>query len=837
MSVTDSLFNSSFFGRDGYRYWIGKVPFSKTINEGYNWGERVPVRILGYHTEDRSILPDKDLPVAIIKRPTSMGSGNNASSGIVGGELVTGYFVDADQAQQPIIDGILGWFDKDAPSITGNEYQDVNSGVNPFESSFPYTDNLPFWRVAAEGKLPDIGSNTSTQGKESKPSGNFKATVVSDSTPYSYFVPSNGNTWEMMNLMEEFSGPNNCGTDTISRIQVEISKIATILSGVKKYYALYVLGTVNKVYDFAGQINNIIENIAAVLRTLIQRVRNWVLRQVRQLISNAIDLILGDVSKDLADSILAKVLDILFCIFQTTIDELPGLIGDFLAALLNKLASAPLCAAEKFVNALINNVLGALQGALNEAMEEISTYLDGILDIGGAIMDVIDQILGILGFLCLTKNCSEVTKFNSSPWGGPTKQQKDNYNEFLTKLEIPDPTAGALSWLEASGLGDTSGPSACDIAGGNECTPPTVSIFGGNPTAEALASAVVSRKGNIIGVLLSQAGSGYKYPPFVAFDDPCNYGSGGAGYAEIDVDGGLTGIVITNPGWGYIDVPDGSNSNDPNDFAKSPVGGGEDGVLIDLPTIIDDTENADGGGGTINPGVPIPGSGDLPGIDIPDSGNQIDDGDGDDTLTLDPGDGIDDTIIDIGPGDGGEDDTNIIVPVVGCLTGFTIISTGYGYAQGDTFIVTPPMPGLILEGRYTDSGQLVEIVIKGEQCGFVEIPDVTINSKTGNGVRVKPNILFTEASKFTIEEQRRYRSSTLSVIQCTSKPKELVGYVNGQPYYGPYHIHKGKKMVGAAHNPRPHAFIFDTAEESLNQLEPTVIRRNTVSSTPEDINQ
>jgi hypothetical protein len=641
----------------------------------------------------------------------------------------------------------------------------------------------------------------------------------------------------MMNLMEEFSGPNNCGTDTISRIQVEISKIATILSGVKKYYALYVLGTVNKVYDFAGQINNIIENIAAVLRTLIQRVRNWVLRQVRQLISNAIDLILGDVSKDLADSILAKVLDILFCIFQTTIDELPGLIGDFLAALLNKLASAPLCAAEKFVNALINNVLGALQGALNEAMEEISTYLDGILDIGGAIMDVIDQILGILGFLCLTKNCSEVTKFNSSPWGGPTKQQKDNYNEFLTKLEIPDPTAGALSWLEASGLGDTSGPSACDIAGGNECTPPTVSIFGGNPTAEALASAVVSRKGNIIGVLLSQAGSGYKYPPFVAFDDPCNYGSGGAGYAEIDVDGGLTGIVITNPGWGYIDVPDGSNSNDPNDFAKSPVGGGEDGVLIDLPTIIDDTENADGGGGTINPGVPIPGSGDLPGIDIPDSGNQIDDGDGDDTLTLDPGDGIDDTIIDIGPGDGGEDDTNIIVPVVGCLTGFTIISTGYGYAQGDTFIVTPPMPGLILEGRYTDSGQLVEIVIKGEQCGFVEIPDVTINSKTGNGVRVKPNILFTEASKFTIEEQRRYRSSTLSVIQCTSKPKELVGYVNGQPYYGPYHIHKGKKMVGAAHNPRPHAFIFDTAEESLNQLEPTVIRRNTVSSTPEDINQ
>jgi hypothetical protein len=799
MSVTDSLLNSSFFGRDGYRYWIGKVPFNKTTSEGYNWGERVPVRILGYHTEDRSILPDKDLPTAIIKRPTSMGQGNNASSGIVGGELVSGFFADGDDAQQPVIDGIYGYFDKDAPNVSSAEYQDANSGINPFDTSFPYSDNLPFWRVASEGKSPDLKSNTDKQGKEAKPSGDFKTTIVSDSTSYSYFVPSNGNTWEMMNLMEEFSGPNNCGTDTISRIQVEISKIAIILNGVKKYYATYVLGSVNKVYDFAGQINKIIDNISAVLRTLIQRVRNWVLKQVRQLVSNAIDLILGDVAKDLADSILAKILDILFCIFQITIDELPGLIGDFLAALLNKLAAGPVCAAEKFVNALINNVLGALQGALNDAMEEISKYLDGVLDIGGAIMDVIDQILGILGFLCLTKNCSEVTKFNSSPWGGPTKQQKDNFSDFLSNLQIPDPTTGALGWLEEAGLGDTSGPSACDIANGDKCTPPTVTIFGGNPVAEALASAVISKKGNIIGVLLSQKGLGYKYPPFVAFDDPCNYGSGGAGYAELDpIDGGLTGVIITNPGWGYIDVPDGSDNDNPADGGDGSNGGGEDdSIIIDLP---DGGGDDDGGGGTIDPG-------------LPDDGGE-DDGSGG------------------GGGDGGGDDGNVIVPVVGCLDGISIITTGYGYAQDDTFVVTPPMPGLILEGRYTDSGQLVEIIIKGEVCGWVEIPDVTINSKTGNGVRLKPNIVFTKASEFTVEEQSRYGSSTLSVIQCTSQTRELVGYVNGQPYYGPYHIHKGVKMVGAAHSDRPHAVIYDTASQSLTKIGSAVIRSNTVSSTP-----
>ena len=35
----------------------------------------------------------------------------------------------------------------------------------------------------------------------------------------------------------------------------------------------------------------------------------------------------------------------------------------------------------------------------------------------------------------------------------------------------------------------------------------------------------------------------------------------------------------------------------------------------------------------------------------------------------------------------------------------------------------------------------------------------------------------------------------------------LVGYVKGQPYYGPFHEHEGRKMVCAKHTPFPHAFI------------------------------
>ena len=46
-------------------------------------------------------------------------------------------------------------------------------------------------------------------------------------------------------------------------------------------------------------------------------------------------------------------------------------------------------------------------------------------------------------------------------------------------------------------------------------------------------------------------------------------------------------------------------------------------------------------------------------------------------------------------------------------------------------------------------------------------------------------------------------------------PTKPVGYVTGEPYYGPYHEHMGVKMVGERHAPYPHAIIYDTVAESL----------------------
>ena len=67
----------------------------------------------------------------------------------------------------------------------------------------------------------------------------------------------------------------------------------------------------------------------------------------------------------------------------------------------------------------------------------------------------------------------------------------------------------------------------------------------------------------------------------------------------------------------------------------------------------------------------------------------------------------------------------------------------------------------------------------------------------------------------------------VTIKKVFAKPKsrtqdlpKLVGYVKGQPYYGPFHVHvrddgSQVKMVGIAHTTSPHDVIFDTVQESL----------------------
>ena len=77
--IESNLLKSNFLGRDGFKWFIGQIPpkrfwFLQYGKEANSWGNRVRVRIMGYHPPNRTELKDDELPWANVMLPTSTGS-------------------------------------------------------------------------------------------------------------------------------------------------------------------------------------------------------------------------------------------------------------------------------------------------------------------------------------------------------------------------------------------------------------------------------------------------------------------------------------------------------------------------------------------------------------------------------------------------------------------------------------------------------------------------------------------------------------------------------------------------------------------------------------------
>jgi hypothetical protein len=87
-------------------WWTGVV---EDRNDPEKLG-RCRVRIFGYHIDDTNILPTGDLPWALPIQPITSAATSgvgNSPVGIVPGSWVVGFFLDGEDAQQPVIMGTI----------------------------------------------------------------------------------------------------------------------------------------------------------------------------------------------------------------------------------------------------------------------------------------------------------------------------------------------------------------------------------------------------------------------------------------------------------------------------------------------------------------------------------------------------------------------------------------------------------------------------------------------------------------------------------------------------------------------------------------------------------
>ena len=98
---------AKFMGKDGFVWWHGVVEDRK---DPLFLG-RCKVRVLGWHTEDKTLISTVNLPWAYPLMPLTSASQTEVGyspTGPVEGTWVMGFFRDGEAAQEPVMLGTIG---------------------------------------------------------------------------------------------------------------------------------------------------------------------------------------------------------------------------------------------------------------------------------------------------------------------------------------------------------------------------------------------------------------------------------------------------------------------------------------------------------------------------------------------------------------------------------------------------------------------------------------------------------------------------------------------------------------------------------------------------------
>lgn len=134
--------DEKFFGYDGFIWFFGVVEDIEDPEQV----SRVRVRVLGHHTSDKKIVKTENLPWAQVMMPTTSASVSGigiSPHGMVNGSYVFGFFLDGEQAQQPMIIGTWHGIPQELP--------DPEKGFNDPNGEYPFRVDVPDTAEEARG--------------------------------------------------------------------------------------------------------------------------------------------------------------------------------------------------------------------------------------------------------------------------------------------------------------------------------------------------------------------------------------------------------------------------------------------------------------------------------------------------------------------------------------------------------------------------------------------------------------------------------------------------------------------------------------------------------------
>ena len=556
--------NIEFLGKDGFQWFIGQVAPDKVWrtehNQNFRNGFRAKIRILGYHPGEGDAeggISDENLPWAHFLVSPQFGAGNNntgTSFALQGGEMVVGFFLDGEEAQQPVVLGAFYANYNIEDLVSYKEALDKGTtGFAPLKID-PSIDMGDHATIVEQKKQLDSGvipTSNETIKDENKED---QYTIEHHFDNKSYHIPKP----EICDNPKKKSGG----------IAKSLQKFFDRINSLEKFSDGYIDPVLNKIVDIDKEIAKASKEISNGMSGIIRSARFKLFEEINEAVDDAVDFLTPDFLQKQIDA--KKQKDGIYCAIENILNGLENVIKDFLKSLIGNLLNMPLCAAEQFLSGLMSKLTNDIQNMISPLLSSLSKFtgkaMPAFQDMMTKAMTATAAALSL--FECEDQKCdANPTDFLTNV--GPDPKKVLDFNNLLNKFttlsgsglvgKISDLAGLAFPQVSLIGpnIGDFSGASplnglvgGCRPQNSKVCGPPRVEIFGGGGFG-ALADAVINETGEIIGVNMKDFGIGYTSKPYVSIIDECGNGRGSTGEACMDGDK-VMNICILSTGDGYL---------------------------------------------------------------------------------------------------------------------------------------------------------------------------------------------------------------------------------------------------------------------------------------------
>ena len=784
--MESSLFNPGFLG-SGFHWWIGQVCDDSTWRENLNpdkfekvddipgWGYRYKIRLIGHHDKDESDLEAKDLPWAQVMYPVTAGGGQGGSfqtPAIKQGNFVFGFFLDGKDQQTPIIMGILG---NNAKTKLERKTGTEGSGGENFTPQSFYSKNQDE-EPNEQKKLKDGDFAPKQAGNEAYNSPSNSNVSKENIDSNNLYTISDDRTEYTLDEKHALACPNPDTQSDVKNIQTVIEtltgKIQRMQKSLRDANAAAGLPILQNDKNIDKAIESASQEISKYMKGIMNQIQQFTTKEFNEKTAPMLNVSPPSHRLEILNK-MVEGLERIACMFN-------GLGGLALAALI----------AAALKNAFNRKKKKSEEEAANAAVSEAGV-VNSTLAAGIGTGAVSAGVVGVTTEAVVpsvnnldTPGSSDVPSLPAEDYYTPTPLCE-------TEEIIGEVLGGTINTI-MSGFDSAIGPVIDEVQNslGGSSTETGQSNVGTIDNAINENNVLSSLAAGALILSMSQTLADE------AGIDPNKIGGANRYWADGNYGRGLLG---------FIDL---AGQNNPSNQS----------LIAEALSLIDDKSNPSG----IAAGLVL--ASNILGVN-----ETLLNGIGSVFQAIRSG-----TIPDLISAAAGLASFNsrILSAIVGsgaALGGAIGGGLGLGALGGMNFDIATAM-------SFVNSITKIFNCDPDPECS----PNDTHRMQSGGGSIGRPSFASIASSakdtSNTVKERKSYGTSIeklssskegVTIKKVYAKPKtrekdltNLVGYINGQPYYGDFHIHEREdgstvKMVGIAHTTTPHNTIYDTVQESL----------------------